>query len=133
MRANRQLVAWIVGAVLSYGTAVINGALQACPIITIPNGTELVYRGDWRAAWIVFTRQIIFLSSPAGVPGPLRRVVRPGHQQNSPSPSSGIEQTIIDKGFEAGWVLPDPQLLRTAEASRSSWIRTGWIGLRQPA
>src|SRR6185369_2682655 len=88
----------------------INGAASGCPINNlIPEWNELVYRGDWRAALDRLHQTNNFPEFTGRVcPAPCEGSCVLGIN-DSPVTIKRIEQTIIDKGFEAGWVVPGPQ------------------------
>src|SRR6266702_7913343 len=94
----------------------INGAASGCPINNlIPEWNDLVYRGQWREAldrlhqtnnFPEFTGRVC----PAPCEGScVLGIIDP------PVTIKSIEQAIIDRGFEAGWVVPNPPAVRTGK------------------
>src|SRR5262249_40858472 len=107
---------------------VFAGMASGCPINNlIPERNDLVYRGLWRGA---LERR----HKTNNVPG------FPGRACPAPCEGSGvlgiseppvtiksIECAIIDRGFEEGWVRPDPPATRTGK--RVAVIGSGPAGL----
>jgi glutamate synthase (NADPH/NADH) small chain len=93
---------------------IINGAASGCPINNlIPDWNDLVYRDQWRAAlnrlhqtnnFPEFTGRVC----PAPCEGSCVLSIN-----DSPVTIKSIEQAIIDRGFDSGWVVPKPPTTRT--------------------
>jgi glutamate synthase (NADPH/NADH) small chain len=95
---------------------VIGGAASGCPINNlIPEWNDLVYRGHWREALNRLHQTNNFPEFTGRVcPAPCEGSCVLGISDN-PVTIKTIEQAIIDKGFEAGWVRPEPPLARTGK------------------
>ncbi|MEE8044239.1 MAG: glutamate synthase subunit beta, partial [Thermodesulfobacteriota bacterium] len=94
----------------------LEGLTSGCPINNlIPEWNDLVFRGLWREAldrlhktnnFPEFTGRVC----PAPCEGSCVLAI------NEPSVTiKSIECTIIDKGFEEGWVVPEPPEVRTGK------------------
>ena len=94
----------------------INGAASGCPINNlIPEWNDLVYGNRWREALDRLHRTNNFPEftgrvCPAPCEGSCVLAIN-----DSPVTIKTIEQAIIDKGFEAGWVVPTPPRTRTGK------------------
>src|SRR5213082_2721265 len=107
---------------------VIGGAASGCPINNlIPEWNDLVYGNRWREAldrlhqtnnFPEFTGRVC----PAPCEGSCVLAIN-----DSPVTIKTIEQAIIDKGFEAGWVVPTPPKTRTGK--RVAIVGSGPAGL----
>ena len=95
---------------------VINGAASGCPINNlIPEWNDLVYRGHWREALDRLHQTNNFPEFTGRVcPAPCEGSCVLGIN-DSPVTIKSIEQAIIDKGFEAGWVVSKPPAARTGK------------------
>ena len=95
---------------------VIGGAASGCPINNlIPEWNDLVYRGHWREALNRLHHTNNFPEFTGRVcPAPCEGSCVLGISDN-PVTIKSIEQAIIDKGFESGWVLPKPPSVRTGK------------------
>ena len=93
---------------------IINGAASGCPINNlIPEWNDLVYRGHWREALDRLHQTNNFPEFTGRVcPAPCEGSCVLGIN-DAPVTIKSIEQAIIDKGFEAGWVVPNPPAVRT--------------------
>src|SRR5437773_5857554 len=106
----------------------INGATSGCPINNlIPEWNDLVYRGRWREALesLLLTNDFPEFTGrvcPAPCEGSCVLAIN-----DSPVTIKTIEQAIIDKGFEAGWVVPTPPKTRTGK--RVAIVGSGPAGL----
>src|SRR2546428_273807 len=106
----------------------INGAASGCPISNlIPEWNDLVYGNRWREAldrlhqtnnFPEFTGRVC----PAPCEGSCVLAIN-----DSPVTIKTIEQAIIDKGFESGWVVPTPPRTRTGK--RVAIVGSGPAGL----
>jgi len=94
----------------------IGGAASGCPINNlIPEWNDLVYRGHWREALSRLHHTNNFPEFTGRVcPAPCEGSCVLGIS-DLPVTIKTIEQAIIDKGFEAGWVVPEPPAVRTGK------------------
>src|SRR6266550_8373183 len=95
---------------------VIGGMASGCPINNlIPEWNDLVYRGHWREALSRLHHTNNFPEFTGRVcPAPCEGSCVLGIS-DLPVTIKSIEQAIIDKGFEAGWVVPEPPSVRTGK------------------
>jgi glutamate synthase (NADPH/NADH) small chain len=95
---------------------IINGAASGCPINNlIPEWNDLVYRGHWRDALDRLHQTNNFPEFTGRVcPAPCEGSCVLGIN-DAPVTIKSIEQAIIDKGFEVGWVVPKPPAVRTGK------------------
>jgi glutamate synthase (NADPH/NADH) small chain len=95
---------------------IINGSASGCPINNlIPEWNDLVYRGHWREALDRLHQTNNFPEFTGRVcPAPCEAACVLGIN-DAPVTIKSIEQAIIDKGFEAGWVTPKPPAVRTGK------------------
>jgi glutamate synthase (NADPH/NADH) small chain len=95
---------------------IINGAASGCPINNlIPEWNDLVYRGHWREALDRLHQTNNFPEFTGRVcPAPCEGSCVLGIN-SAPVTIKSIEQAIIDKGFEAGWVVPNAPVMRTGK------------------
>jgi glutamate synthase (NADPH/NADH) small chain len=91
-----------------------NGKTMGCPIYNlIPEWNDLVYKGKWEEALHRLHKTNNFpeftgRACPAPCEGScVLGIIEP------PVAIKSIEQAIIDKGFEEGWVVPNPPDKRT--------------------
>lgn len=91
-----------------------NGKTMGCPVYNlIPEWNDLVYNGKWKEALYRLHKTNNFpeftgRACPAPCEGScVLGIIEP------PVAIKSIEQAIIDKGFEEGWVVPDPPEQRT--------------------
>lgn len=96
--------------------AELNGKALGCPIHNlIPEWNDLVYRGKWKEALHRLHKTNNFPEFTGRVcPAPCEGscvlgIIEP------PVAIKSIEQAIIDKGFEEGWVVPEPPERRTGK------------------
>ena len=92
----------------------ISGMASGCPINNlIPEWNDLVYRGLWREALERLHRTNNFPEFTGRVcPAPCEGSCVLGI--NAPPVSiKNIENSIIERGFEEGWVVPEPPKTRT--------------------
>ena len=94
----------------------ISGMASGCPINNlIPEWNDLVYRGLWREALDRLQATNNFPEFTGRVcPAPCEGSCTLGINQPAVTIKS-IEQAIIDKGFEEGWVVPNPPKHRTGK------------------
>jgi glutamate synthase (NADPH/NADH) small chain len=101
---------------------------NGCPVNNqIPDWNDLVYHGDWR-------RALANLHSTNNFPEFTGRVCPAPCEASctlnltdQPVTIKSIECAIIDRGFEAGWVAPEPPKLKTGK--RVAVIGSGPAGL----
>ncbi len=108
--------------------ALINGMASGCPINNlIPEWNDLVYRGLWREALDRLHKTNNFPEFTGRVcPAPCEGSCVLGI--NEPAVTiKNIEVSIIDKGFEEGWVVPEAPKVRTGK--KVAVIGSGPAGL----
>ena len=95
----------------------LNGMAAGCPVNNlIPEWNDLVYRGHWREALDRLHKTNNFPEFTGRVcPAPCEGSCVLGIT-NPPVTIKNIECTIIDKGFEEGWVVPSPPAARTGKS-----------------
>ena len=110
----------------------IGGMASGCPINNlIPEWNDLVYRGLWREALDRLHRTNNFPEFTGRVcPAPCEGSCVLGINA-SPVTIKNIECTIIDRGWEEGWVVPEAPLVRTGK--RVAVIGSGPAGLSAAA
>ncbi|MBI3292311.1 MAG: glutamate synthase subunit beta, partial [Elusimicrobia bacterium] len=94
----------------------INGMASGCPVNNlIPEWNDLVYRGLWREALDRLHKTNNFPEFTGRVcPAPCEASCVLGIT-SPPVTIKNIECAIIDRGFEEGWVVPDPPAKRTGK------------------
>ncbi len=110
----------------------VSGMASGCPIHNlIPEWNDLIYRGLWREALARLHRTNNFPEFTGRVcPAPCEGSCVLGI--NSPPVTiKNIECAIIDRGWEEGWVLPEPARLRTGK--KVAVIGSGPSGLAAAA
>jgi glutamate synthase (NADPH/NADH) small chain len=87
----------------------INGMASGCPINNlIPEWNDLVYRGQWREAWLRLQKTNNFPEFTGRVcPAPCEGSCVLGIN-TPPVTIKNIEVAIIDKAFEEGWMIAEP-------------------------
>ena len=102
--------------------------MTGCPVNNIiPDWNDLVYREQWRAALDVLHSTNNFPEFTGRVcPAPCEASCTL-NINNDPVGIKSIEHFIIDKGWEEGWVLPEPPLVKTGK--RVAVIGSGPAGL----
>lgn len=92
----------------------ISGMASGCPINNlIPEWNDLVFRGQWREALDRLHKTNNFPEFTGRVcPAPCEGSCVLGIN-NPPVTIKNIECSIIDKGWEEGWVVPEPPKKRT--------------------
>lgn len=92
----------------------INGKSAGCPIHNlIPEWNDLVYRGKWKEALHRLHKTNNFPEFTGRVcPAPCEGSCVLGIT-DPPVAIKSIEQAIIDKGYEEGWIMPQPPEKRT--------------------
>jgi len=96
---------------------IINGMTSGCPVYNlIPEWNDLVYRGLWREALERLHKTNNFPEFTGRVcPAPCEGACVLGINE-PPVTIKSIECAIIDKGFEEGWVVPQPPKVRTGKS-----------------
>jgi glutamate synthase (NADPH/NADH) small chain len=96
--------------------ALVNNLAVGCPINNlIPEWNDLIYRGLWRQALDRLHKTNNFPEFTGRVcPAPCEGSCTVGIV-DPPVTIKNIERTIIDKGFEHGWVTPQPPAARTGK------------------
>jgi glutamate synthase (NADPH/NADH) small chain len=94
----------------------INGLASGCPVNNlIPEWNDLVYRGKWREALDRLHKTNNFPEFTGRVcPAPCEGSCTLGII-DPPVTIKSIECAIIDKGFDEGWVVPQPPKVRTGK------------------
>ncbi|MEX2461727.1 MAG: glutamate synthase subunit beta [Paenibacillaceae bacterium] len=94
----------------------ISGMAAGCPVNNlIPEWNDLVYRGQWREALNRLHKTNNFPEFTGRVcPAPCEGSCTVG-LNGSPVTIKNIERSIIDKGFDEGWVVPEPPAHRTGK------------------
>ncbi|MEQ8957673.1 MAG: glutamate synthase subunit beta, partial [Coleofasciculus sp. C2-GNP5-27] len=106
----------------------IKGMASGCPINNlIPEWNDLIYRGRWREALDRLHKTNNFPEFTGRVcPAPCEGSCVLGIH-NPPVTIKNIECSIIDKGWEEGWVEPEPPTKRTGK--KVAIIGSGPAGL----
>jgi glutamate synthase (NADPH/NADH) small chain len=96
--------------------ALLSGMASGCPINNlIPEWNDLVYRGLWREALDRLHKTNNFPEFTGRVcPAPCEGSCVLGINA-PPVTIKNIECSIIDKGWEEGWVIPEPPKIRTGK------------------
>ncbi|HEY0877762.1 MAG TPA: glutamate synthase subunit beta [Zeimonas sp.] len=99
-----------------------------CPVNNIiPDWNDLVYRGDWKRALDVLLSTNNFPEFTGRIcPAPCEAACTL-NINDDPVGIKSIEHAIIDKGWEMGWVVPQPAAQRTGR--RVAIIGSGPAGL----
>ncbi|MEB3310481.1 MAG: glutamate synthase small subunit [Snowella sp.] len=110
----------------------ISGMASGCPINNlIPEFNDLVYRGLWREALDRLHKTNNFPEFTGRVcPAPCEGSCVLGIN-NPPVTIKNIECSIIDKGWEEGWITPEPPAQRTGK--KVAVIGSGPAGLAAAA
>jgi glutamate synthase (NADPH/NADH) small chain len=106
----------------------ISGMASGCPINNlIPEWNDLVYRGLWKQALDSLLKTNNFPEFTGRVcPAPCEGSCTLGI--NAPAVTiKTVEQAIIEKGFEEGWIVPTPPAVRTGK--RIAVVGSGPAGL----
>src|SRR6187399_978557 len=113
------------------GTLLAGGA-SGCPINNlIPEWNDLVYRGQWREALTRLHKTNNFAEFTGRVcPAPCEGSCVLGIT-NPPVTIKTIENAIVDRGWDEGWVVPEPPQQRTGK--RIAVIGSGPAGLAAAA
>ncbi|MCI0379502.1 MAG: glutamate synthase subunit beta [Gemmataceae bacterium] len=110
----------------------LEGMASGCPINNlIPEWNDLVYRGLWQEALERLHKTNNFPEFTGRVcPAPCEGSCVLGINE-PPVTIKSIENAIIDKGFENGWVRPEPPLVRTGK--KVAVVGSGPAGLAAAA
>jgi glutamate synthase (NADPH/NADH) small chain len=110
----------------------MSGGASGCPVNNlIPEWNDLVYRGLWREALTRLHKTNNFPEFTGRVcPAPCEGSCVLGINA-PPVTIKNIENTIIDRGWEEGWVLPEPPASRTGK--KVAVIGSGPAGLAAAA
>ena len=95
---------------------ILNGATSGCPLNNlIPDWNHLVYTGNWHQALELLHKTNNFPEFTGRVcPAPCEGSCVLGIDDDPVSIKS-IECAIVDRGFEEGWIVPQPPLKRTGK------------------
>ncbi|ALS27981.1 glutamate synthase [Paenibacillus sp. 32O-W] len=106
----------------------LNGSVLGCPVHNlIPEWNNLIYRGLWREALDRLHKTNNFPEFTGSVcPAPCEGSCTVG-LIGEPVTIKTIEKAIIDRGFEEGWVVPEPPKKRTGK--RVAIVGSGPAGL----
>jgi glutamate synthase (NADPH/NADH) small chain len=106
----------------------IAGMASGCPINNlIPEWNDLVYRGQWREAWIRLAKTNNFPEFTGRVcPAPCEGSCTLGID-SPPVTIKTLECEIIDRAFKEGWVVAEPPPIRTGK--RVAVVGSGPAGL----
>ena len=120
------------GIPFCHSGTLISGMASGCPINNlIPEWNDLVYRGLWREALDRLHKTNNFPEFTGRVcPAPCEGSCVLG-MNNPPVTIKNIEVTIIDKGWEEGWVVPDAPKTRTGK--KVAVVGSGPAGLSAAA
>lgn len=95
---------------------IMHGATAGCPVHNlIPEWNDLVYRGQWKEALhrLLLTNNFPEFTGRA-CPAPCEGSCVASLYE-SPVTIKNIERAIIDRGFEEGWIVPQPPVHRTGK------------------
>ncbi|MEC0247028.1 glutamate synthase subunit beta [Paenibacillus chitinolyticus] len=111
---------------------IIAGSTTGCPVNNlIPEWNDLVYRGQWREALDRLHKTNNFPEFTGRVcPAPCEGSCTVG-LIDSPVTIKDIEKAIVDRGFEEGWIVPEPPKTRTGK--KVAVIGSGPTGLAAAA
>ncbi|MBY9080102.1 glutamate synthase subunit beta [Paenibacillus sp. HN-1] len=94
----------------------LSGMAAGCPIHNlIPEWNDMVYKGNWEVALKRLHKTNNFPEFTSRVcPAPCEGSCTVG-MNGQPVAIRSIEKAIVDKGFEMGWIKPEPPLARTGK------------------
>jgi len=107
---------------------ILNGATSGCPLNNlIPDWNHLVYQGNWHHALELLHKTNNFPEftgrvCPAPCEGSCVLAI-----DDDPVSIKSIECAIVDRGFEEGWIVPQPPRKRTGK--RVAIVGSGPAGL----
>jgi glutamate synthase (NADPH/NADH) small chain len=110
----------------------INGVTTGCPVYhLIPEWNHLVYQGKWQEA-LERAQEMNNFPEFTGIacPAPCEGACVLGINE-PPVAIRTVERSIIEKGFEEGWVIPEPPKIRTGK--RVAVVGSGPAGLSAAA
>src|SRR5579871_4979721 len=112
--------------------SLLEGMAAGCPINNlIPEWNDLVYRGLWREALDRLHKTNNFPEFTGRVcPAPCEGSCVLGINE-PPVTIKSIECAIVDKGFEEGWIVPEPPAVRTGK--KVAVVGSGPAGLAAAA
>jgi glutamate synthase (NADPH/NADH) small chain len=112
--------------------SLLEGMAAGCPINNlIPEWNDLVYRGLWREALERLHKTNNFPEFTGRVcPAPCEGSCVLGINE-PPVTIKSIECAIVDKGFEEGWIVPEPPAVRTGK--KVAVVGSGPAGLAAAA
>ena len=101
---------------------------NGCPVINIiPDWNDLVYRGNWKQALSVLHSTNNFPDFTGRIcPAPCEAACTL-NINNEPVGIKSIEHAIVDKGWEEGWIVPQPAKVKTGK--RVAIVGSGPAGL----
>ncbi|WP_040952127.1 glutamate synthase subunit beta [Gorillibacterium massiliense] len=104
------------GIPFCHSGTLIAGMASGCPVNNlIPEWNDLVYRGQWREALNRLHKTNNFPEFTGRVcPAPCEGSCTAG-LNGQPITIKTIERSIVDKGFEEGWIVPEPPKNRTGK------------------
>ncbi len=110
----------------------ISGMAAGCPVNNlIPEWNDLVYRGQWRMALERLHKTNNFPEFTGRVcPAPCEGSCTAG-RIGDPVTIKSIECAIVDKGFEEGWIVPEPPPFRSGK--KVAVVGSGPAGLAAAA
>jgi glutamate synthase (NADPH/NADH) small chain len=110
----------------------LGGGVSGCPLHNlIPEWNNLVYRGLWREALDRLHKTNNFPEFTGRVcPAPCEGSCTVG-LIGEPVAIKTIEQAIVDRGFDEGWIVPQPPQMRTGK--RVAIVGSGPAGLAAAA
>jgi len=110
----------------------LSGGTSGCPVNNlIPEWNNLIYRDQWRDALDRLHKTNNFPEFTGRVcPAPCEGACTVG-LIGSPVTIKNIENSIIERGFDEGWVVPEPPLTRTGK--RVAIVGSGPAGLAAAA
>jgi glutamate synthase (NADPH/NADH) small chain len=120
------------GIPFCHNGTVLGGMTSGCPVYNlIPEWNDLVYNGLWREALERLHKTNNFPEFTGRIcPAPCESACVLGINE-PPVTIKNIERAIIDKGFEEGWVVPEPPQKRTGK--KVAVVGSGPAGLAAAA
>ena len=88
---------------------------HGCPVDNlIPEWNDLVYAGRWREALARLHRTNNFPEFTGRVcPAPCETACVLGHTDGDPVTIKAIERSIVERGWDEGWIVPEPPTAET--------------------
>ena len=111
----------------------LSGMASGCPINNlIPEWNDLVYRGLWRQALDRLHRTNNFPEFTGRVcPAPCEGSCTLGMGEDPPVTIKNIEVSIVERGWQEGWIVPRPPKVRTGK--KVAVVGSGPAGLAAAA